>query len=122
MQITDSHWKGKNMKRLSILIVAFFFFVSAGCSTPLTTREKGAGLGTLGGAALGGIIGSASGNAGAGAGIGSIIGLLGGALIGDRLQTQQDREREHKRQLEANRAELARQRAEIESLKRKREY
>ena len=110
------------MKRLSILIGALLIFVSAGCSTPLTTREKGAGLGTLGGAALGGIIGSASGNAGAGAGIGSIIGLLGGALIGDRLQTQQDKERVQKRELEANKAELARQRAEIDGLKRKREF
>ncbi len=110
------------MKRLSILIVAFFIFVSAGCSTPLTTREKGAGLGTLGGAALGGIIGSASGNAGAGAGIGSIIGLLGGALIGDRLQARRDSESAQQRQLEATQAELARQRAEIERLKRKREY
>jgi len=99
------------MKRLSILMIAFFLFVSAGCSTPLTTREKGAGLGTLSGAALGGIIGSASGNAGAGAGIGSVIGLLGGALIGDRIQTQQDRERAQQRQLEATQAEPARQKA-----------
>ncbi len=110
------------MKRLSILIVAFFIFVSACCSTPLNTRENGAGLGTLGGAALGGIIGSASGNAGAGAGIGSIIGLLGGALIGDRLQARRDSESAQQRQLEATQAELARQKAEIERLKRKREY
>ncbi len=65
------------MKRLSILIVAFFFFVSAGCSTPLTTREKGAGLGTLSGAALGAIIGSTTGNAGAGAGIGGSFSYRG---------------------------------------------
>jgi len=42
-----------------------------GCYGPLTTREKGAAIATLGGAALGGIFGSATGNAGAGAGIGS---------------------------------------------------
>jgi len=38
-----------------------------GCSTPLTTREKGAGIGALGGAAAGGIIGSVVGHPGAGA-------------------------------------------------------
>jgi hypothetical protein len=29
----------------------FFLAALAGCSTPLTTREKGAGIGALGGAA-----------------------------------------------------------------------
>ncbi len=53
----------------------------AGCSTPLTTREKGAGIGTLGGAAAGGIIGSTVGHAGAGAAIGGLLGLGAGALI-----------------------------------------
>jgi len=32
------------MKRVSTLIVALFIFVLAGCSTPLTTGEKGAAL------------------------------------------------------------------------------
>ncbi|HSK28417.1 MAG TPA: hypothetical protein VLA17_00500, partial [Candidatus Limnocylindria bacterium] len=59
------------------LLLAVFLF---GCSEPLTTREKGAVYGTLGGAGLGAIIGSATGNAGAGAGIGAAVGLLGGAL------------------------------------------
>jgi len=37
------------MKRLSILIGALFIFVSAGCSTTLTAREKGAALGGING-------------------------------------------------------------------------
>ncbi len=64
------------MKRELFILAALVFVVgSLGCSRPLTTREKGAAAGTLGGAALGGIIGSATGHAGAGAGIGSLLGL-----------------------------------------------
>jgi len=39
---------------LAISLAMFFL----GCSEPLTTREKGAGIGTLTGAGLGGIIGA----------------------------------------------------------------
>jgi outer membrane protein with glycine zipper len=64
--------------------------VVAGCAGgPLTTREKGAGIGALGGAAAGGIIGSAVGHPGAGALIGGGLGLGAGALIGDQLQGQE---------------------------------
>jgi len=56
----------------------------AGCSGgPLTTREKGAGIGALGGAAAGGIIGAAVGRPGVGAAVGGALGLGAGALIGD---------------------------------------
>ena len=41
----------------------------------LTTREKGAGIGALGGAAAGGIIGAAVHHPGAGAAIGGALGL-----------------------------------------------
>ena len=60
---------------------ASIFFVTGflGCSTPLTTREEGAGIGAVGGAAAGGLIGAAVGHAGAGAAIGGLLGL-GGAL------------------------------------------
>ena len=63
-----------------------------GCAGgPLTTREKGAGIGALGGAAAGGLIGSAVGHPGAGAAIGGGLGLGTGALIGDQLQGQETR-------------------------------
>ena len=78
------------MKRTLTAMIAIFLIAGfLGCSQPLTTREKGAGLGALGGAGLGAIIGSATGNAGAGAGIGAAVGLLGGALIGDRMQKRE---------------------------------
>jgi osmotically inducible lipoprotein OsmB len=59
----------------------------AGCSTPLTTREKGAIAGGAVGAGAGAAIGSASGNAATGALIGAGVGVVGGALIGDAMQS-----------------------------------
>jgi phage tail tape-measure protein len=62
----------------------------AGCSSgPLTTREKGAGIGALGGAAAGGLIGGAMGHPGAGAAIGGATGLGAGAIIGDQMQRRE---------------------------------
>lgn len=57
-----------------------------GCSEPLSTREKAAGVGALGGAAVGGAIGSAVGHPGAGAAIGGGVGLGTGAIVGDQMQ------------------------------------
>ena len=93
-----------------------------GCSAPLTTREKGAGIGALGGAAVGGIIGSAVGHPGAGAAIGGALGLGTGALVGDQLQGQQMEQDRQQRQVDENQAELERQRRELERLKGQREY
>jgi phage tail tape-measure protein len=70
----------------------------AGCAGgPLTTREKGAGIGALGGAAAGGLIGSAVGHPGAGAAIGGGVGLGAGALIGDQMQGREYRDRYYER-------------------------
>jgi phage tail tape-measure protein len=88
----------------------------------LTTREKGAGIGALGGAAAGGIIGAAVHHPGAGAAIGGALGLGAGALVGDQLQGQQNRQADQQRQMDANQAEIERQRNEIESLRRQGEY
>ena len=88
-----------------------------GCSTPLTTREKGAGIGTLGGAAAGGIIGSAVGHAGAGAAIGGLFGLGAGALIGDQLQGHEMKEDEQQQRMDEQHREINRQQREIDRLK-----
>ncbi|HZD39911.1 MAG TPA: hypothetical protein VE131_04265, partial [Terriglobales bacterium] len=72
---------GRNL--LSMGIALWIIAVLSGCSGGgLTTREKGAGIGALGGAAAGGIIGSAVGHPGAGAAIGGALGLGTGAVIG----------------------------------------
>ena len=84
-----------NKKRLTvstwIVAVGLTAIVAAGCAGgPLTAREKGAGIGALGGAAVGGAIGSAKGHPGAGAAIGGAVGLGAGALIGNYIQGQEE--------------------------------
>ena len=104
----------KTVTTLSTILLALFFF---GCSEPLSTREKGAAIGTFTGAGLGAIIGSATGNAGAGAGIGAAVGLLGGALIGDQMQARQKQEQDLQQQMAAQQAEIDRANREIQELK-----
>ena len=99
--------------RCAILVLMILL---TGCSTPLTTREEGAGIGTLGGAAAGGIIGSAVGHAGAGAAIGGLLGLGVGALIGDQFQGQEMKHDEQQRQIEQDQTEIERQQREIDKL------
>jgi hypothetical protein len=75
-----------------ILIVLGLTVAVAGCSTPLTTREKGALTGGAIGAGAGAAIGSASGNTGTGALIGAGLGVVSGAVIGDALQANEQRQ------------------------------
>ena len=95
-----------------------------GCSGgSLTTREKGAGIGALGGAAAGGIVGAAVGRPGVGAAIGGALGLGAGALIGDQLQGHENTNYQQQQQINRNQAELDRQRQDIQRLQRqKTEY
>src|SRR5947208_7701374 len=107
------------MKQTLTTFFATVLLVSAvGCSGgPMTTREEGAGIGTLGGAAAGGLIGAAVGHAGAGAAIGGLLGLGGGALIGDQLQGHEIKENEQQQQMNEQQWEINRQQSEIERLK-----
>jgi outer membrane lipoprotein SlyB len=83
--------------------------LGVGCAGgPLSTREKGAGIGALGGAAAGGIIGSAVGHPAAGALIGGGLGLGAGALIGDQMQGQENRNYEQDREIRRNQEEIDR--------------
>lgn len=106
----------------TIWLSALVILASLGCSTPLTTREKGALVGTGLGAATGGIIGSSVGHTGAGAAIGGAVGLGAGALVGDQLQVQEQREQEQYEQMQQSKAELDRQQRELERLKRDDDY
>lgn len=116
--------KNPSERLRSSVIVAFGLSVMlAGCSGgSLTTREKGAGIGALGGAAAGGLIGAAVGHPGAGAAIGGGLGLGAGALVGDQLQGQEIRNQQQQQQLQSNQAEIDRQRMEIERIRRQGEY
>jgi phage tail tape-measure protein len=90
----------------------------AGCAGgPLTTREKGAGIGTLGGAAAGGLIGAAVGHPAAGALIGGGLGLGAGALIGDQMQGQENQSSRQDEQIRQNQIETNRQQNEIDRLR-----
>jgi len=89
--------KGGNMnnKRQNfstwIVAIALTAVAASSCAGgPLTAREKGAGIGALGGAAVGGVNGNAKGHPGAGAAIGGAVGLGAGALIGNYIQGQED--------------------------------
>src|SRR5919109_198063 len=105
--------------RFVVLALSVAAITGIGCSAPLTTREKGAGIGALGGAAAGGIIGSAVGHPGAGAAIGGVLGLGTGALVGDQLQGQEQKQAEQQRALDQQRAEIAKNQALIEELKKR---
>src|SRR5215475_5784395 len=77
----------------NLLAVGLVGILLAGCSGgPMTTREKGAGIGALGGAAAGGVIGATVGHPAAGAAIGGALGLGAGALIGDYMQGQEQQQ------------------------------
>jgi len=111
--------------RISGLIVGMGLVATlvAGCAGgSLTTREKGAGIGALGGAAAGGLIGAAVRHPGAGAAIGGALGLGAGALVGDQLQGRENQAYDQDRQINQNQQELQRQRREIDDLKRRPEY
>ena len=102
---------------LSIVLISSTLVACSGGS--LTTREKGAGIGALGGAAAGGIIGSMVGAPGAGAAIGGALGLGAGALVGDQLQGQDNRQKEQQKSIDQQRAEIDKNRALIDELKRR---
>src|SRR5207245_9973748 len=86
----NNNKKGQTVSAWSVAI-GLTPIAAAGCARgPLTAREKGAGIGALGGAAVGGVIGNAKGHPGAGAAIGGAVGLGAGALIGNYIQSQED--------------------------------
>jgi phage tail tape-measure protein len=118
-------WKNKSMENLFKNTVSVLFLAGAltviGCAGgPLTTREMGAGIGTLGGAAAGGLVGSAVGHPAAGALIGGGLGLGAGALIGDQMQGQQNQNTRQDEAIRQNQQETDRQQLEIERLRQQR--
>jgi len=105
--------------RLKIATLGFLFLISGCAGGSLTTREKGAGIGALGGAAAGGAIGAAVGNPGVGAAVGGALGLGAGALIGDQLQGQEMKQAEQQKAIDQQRAEIAKNQALIQELKKR---
>ena len=102
----------------SILLLAGILFAAGCAGGPLSTREKGAGIGALGGAATGGLIGAAVGHPAAGAAIGGALGLGAGALVGDQIQGQEYQNFRQDQQIRRNQYETERNRQDIERLRR----
>ena len=101
------------MRSRTIGFVCLLAALSGGCASGgLGKREVGALGGGALGAGAGAIIGHQTGHKGAGAAIGGALGALTGAVVGDQMQAQDNRNA-------AQNAELSRQRAEIEALKRR---
>src|ERR1041385_5992808 len=97
-------------------------FLTGCAGGPLSTREKGAGIGALGGAAAGGIVGAAVGHPGAGAAIGGALGLGAGALVGDQLQGHENTNYQQQQQINRNLAEINRNRQDLQRMQRSTEY
>lgn len=67
--------------RFWIIVMCAVVITSVGC----TTTQKGAALGGLGGATIGGIIGHQSDHGVEGAAIGGAIGAVGGMVVGEKM-------------------------------------
>lgn len=116
-------WSENGKQMLLRILGIVLIGTIVGCSGgPMSTREKGAGIGALGGAAAGGLIGAAVGHPAAGAAIGGALGLGAGALVGDQFQGQEIQQQQQDAQIRSNQAELARQRQELDRIKRQNEY
>jgi len=95
---------------IGVAVLGLTAMMATGCAGgPLTTREKGAGIGAVGGAAAGGLIGSAF------AAIGAGTGLAGGALIGDYMQGQEQEQYQYnQQQIQQNQRTIERNRQAVQ--------
>src|SRR5258707_11493641 len=101
-----------------ITVLAGALLLTGCAGGPLSTREKGAGVGALGGAAVGGLIGSAVGHPGAGAAIGGGLGFGARALVGGQLQRQDKQNYRQDGDIRRNQAENKPQRNQPETFPR----
>ncbi|MGE5220516.1 MAG: hypothetical protein ACM3SP_26215 [Chloroflexota bacterium] len=102
---------------LRIALAALLLGAMIGCSQPLTTREKGAGVGAAMGSALGAGIGSVWGYAVTGGFVGAGLGLISGVLVGDHFQELEEEQSELDRQIEQCESEIQRVCDELEKLR-----
>src|SRR5215468_11623495 len=100
--------KGEPMRHvLSAFTALPVLMLFLGCSS-MSTTQKGAAIGGLGGAAAGGLVGSAVHHPVAGALVGGALGAGGGALIGNQLQGQQEVQQQQQEQINRQSSELQR--------------
>src|SRR5215813_13025525 len=114
--------KGEPMRHVLATFIALSLIMAfVGCAD-LTTTQKGAAIGGLGGEAAGGLVGSAVHHPVAGALVGGALGAGSGALIGNQLQGQQEVQQQQQEQINRQSSELQRQREELQRLKKQGEY
>lgn len=75
-------------RRLSVRILMLLSITMAVSACKLNRTQKGAGIGTVAGGAMGAVIGKASGNTALGAIIGAAVGGTAGAVIGNQMDKQ----------------------------------
>jgi phage tail tape-measure protein len=93
-----------------------------GCSgQPLSTREKGTGVGALLGAGGGAIVGAAVGHPLAGAAIGGGLGGAAGFAVGNEMQNVENENASTRHALRSQQRELSAQRAQIHQLQQSNE-
>jgi uncharacterized protein YcfJ len=93
----------------------------AGCTQPLTTREKSTLAGGGLGAATGAIIGATTGSPGAGAAIGGALGAIAGAVTADQLQAQDNLLVAQQREIDELRRKIRAQQEKLDRLAREHE-
>jgi phage tail tape-measure protein len=114
--------KGEPMKHgLTSLIALPLVMGFLGCSS-MSTTQKGAAIGGLGGAAAGGLVGSAVRHPVAGALVGGALGAGSGALIGNQLQGHEEVQQQQQEEINRQSSELRRQREELQRIKKQGEY
>jgi outer membrane lipoprotein SlyB len=114
--------KGESMRHRFISLIALPLVMAfLGCSS-MSTTQKGAAIGGLGGAAAGGLVGSAVRHPVAGALVGGALGAGGGALIGNQLQGHEEVQQQQQEEINRESSEVRRQREELQRIKKQGEY
>jgi outer membrane protein OmpA-like peptidoglycan-associated protein len=76
----------RTFKHLTV-VIAVLAMVATGCKS-LNRSQKGAGIGVVGGGAIGAVVGKALGNTAMGAIIGAAVGGAAGSIIGKKMDKQ----------------------------------
>src|SRR4029434_6913706 len=114
--------KGESMRHgLTAFIALPLVMGFLGCSS-MSTTQKGAAIGGLGGAAAGGLVGSAVRHPVAGALVRGALGAGGGALIWHELQGHEEVQQQQQEEINRQSSELRRQREELQRIKKQAEY
>src|SRR5262245_44289659 len=114
--------KSGAIKRVSGIIAGTVLIgaLVTGCAGgPITTREKGAGIGAFTGASVGGLMCSVVHHPALGATIGGGLCVGAGALIGDQMQGRENQAWEQDQQSYRNQQDISRQRQELDDLRRR---